>query len=135
MKREKILVLILCLVLLFACQRSGKATAPVELIGVWKTTAPAYADRFFEIKTDEVIFGTGEGNFDTYPIAKIKTEKDPREQGTLYTLYYKNIERQEYKFSFCYDPVNQGTIRFKNQKEMVWTKEEAKHEKSDDQNS
>jgi len=135
MKREKILVLILCLVLLFACQRSGKATAPVELIGVWKTTAPAYADHPFEIKTDEVIFGTGEGQFDIYPIMKIKIEKDPREQGPLYTLCYKTVEGQEYRFSFYYYPANHGTIRFKNQQEMVWTKEEAKHEKSDDQTS
>ena len=29
---------------------------------------------------------------------------------------------QEYKFSFYYDPANQGRIRFKNQSEMVWTK-------------
>lgn len=84
--------------------------------------APTYADRFFEIKTDEVIFGTGEEKFDTYPITKIKIEKNREEHGTLYIICYKNTAGQEYKFSFYYDPANQGTIRFKNQKEMVWTK-------------
>jgi len=59
-------------------------TVPGDLIGVWKTTAPTYADRFFEIKTDEVIFGIGEGNFDTYAITRIEIEKDANKKG-LYT--------------------------------------------------
>jgi hypothetical protein len=122
MKAEKVSILILCLVLLSACQCSRKATVPGDLIGVWETTAPDYADRFFEIKADEVIFGTGEEKFDTYPITKIKMEKDRDEQKTLYVICYKNTAGQEYKFSFYYDPANQGTIRFKNQKEMIWTK-------------
>jgi len=122
MKVEKVLVFILCVVLLSVCQCSRKTTAPDHLIGVWETTTPAYADRFFEINTREVIFGTGEGKFDTYPITKIKIEEDRKEQKTLYIICYKNTARQEYKFSFYYDPANQGTIRFKNQKEMVWTK-------------
>ncbi len=122
MKLEKVLVLVLCVGLLAVCQCSRKPTAPDHLIGVWETTAPAYADRFFEINTNEVIFGTGEGMFDTYPITRIKMEEDRQEQKTLYIICYKNTARQEYKFSFYYDPANQGTIRFKNQKEMVWTK-------------
>jgi hypothetical protein len=122
MKVGKALVMILCFVLMCACQCSRKATPPDHLIGVWETTAPDYADHPFEIKTDEVLFGTGEGNFDTYPITKIKIEEDRKEQKTLYTIFYKNTAGQKYKFSFYYDPANQGTIRFKNQKQMVWTK-------------
>jgi hypothetical protein len=134
--RKGLVVLILILSLSpFQCGRKATISIPEELIGVWKTTAPPYADRFFEIKTDEVVFGTGEETFDTYPITKIKTEKDPKEQRTLYTLYYRSIEGQEYQFSFYYDPENHGTIRFKNQKEMAWTKKEASDEKSDDQTS
>jgi hypothetical protein len=122
MKIERVLVIIFYLFIFSTCQCGRKTPVPEDLIGVWETTASAYADRFFEIKTDEVIFGTGEGKFDTYPITKIKIEEDPKEQGTLYVLCYKNIEGQEYKFSFYYDPANQGTIRFKNQKEMIWSK-------------
>ena len=135
MKVRRGLVVLIFFLALSAFQCGKNTTIPEDLIGVWKTMAPTYVDRSFEIKTDEVIFGTGEETFDTYPITKIKSEKDPREQGTLYTLYYKNIEGQEYGFSFYYDPANHGIIRFKNQKEMVWTKEEANDEKSDDQNS
>jgi len=122
MKVKRVLVIIICLMVLSACQCGRKTPVPDNLIGVWETAAPAYADRFFEIKTDEIIFGTGEEKFDTYPITKIKIEKDCEEQGTLYVICYKNIEGQEYKFSFYYNPANQGTIRFKNQQEMVWTK-------------
>ncbi len=108
---------------LFVCQCGKKTTVPGDLIGVWKTTAPTYADRFFEIKTDEVIFGTGDGNFDTYAITRIEIEKDREQKGTLYTIGYKNPTGQEYKFSFYYELTNQGVIRFKNQQEMIWTKE------------
>ena len=122
MKVEKVWIIIIYLMVLSVCQCGRKTTVPDDLIGVWETTAPTYADRFFEIKTDEIIFGTVEEKFDTYPITKIKIEKDREGQGTLYIICYKNIAGQEYKFSFYYDPANQGTIRFKNQKEMVWTK-------------
>jgi hypothetical protein len=122
MKVEKVWIIIIGLMVLSVCQCGRKTTVPDDLVGVWETTAPTYADRLFEIKTDEVIFGTGENTFDTYPITKMKIEKDSKEQKTLYIICYKNTAGQEYKFSFYYDPANQGTIRFKNQKEMVWTK-------------
>ncbi len=114
--------MIICLTVLFACQPAGKMAVPEDLIGVWETTAPTYADRFFEIRTDEVIFSTGEETFDTYPISRMRIEKDPIKQRTLYIICYKNTAGQEYKFSFFYDPANQGRIRFKNQNEMVWKK-------------
>ena len=77
---------------------------------------------FLRSQAKEIIFGTGEEKFDVYPITKIRIEKDRQEQKTLYLICYKNIEGKVYKFFFYYDPANQGTIRFKNQKEMVWTK-------------
>ena len=107
---------------LSACQRGGRVTIPEDLIGVWETRAPAYADRFFEITTDRVIFATGENTSDAYPISKMKIEKDSREQKNIYIICYKNTAGQEYKFAFYYDPANQGTIRFKNQSDMIWTK-------------
>ena len=122
MKVKRVWMIISCLMALSAFQCGGRGTVPENLIGVWETTSPAYADRFFEIKANEIIFGTGEKKFDTYPITKIRIEKDRQEQKTLYLICYKNIEGKVYKFFFYYDPANQSTIRFKNQKEMVWTK-------------
>jgi hypothetical protein len=122
MKAKKVWIILSCLVALAAFQCGGKGTVPENLIGVWETTFPNYADRFFEIRSNEILFGTGEGKFDTYPITKIKMEKDREGQKNLYLICYKNIEGKMYKFFFYYDPANQGTIRFKNQREMVWTK-------------
>jgi hypothetical protein len=121
MKVKRVWMIISCLMALSAFQ-CGRGTVPEDLIGVWETTSPAYADRFFEIKAKEIIFGTGEERFDAYPITKIRIEKDDQKQKTLYLICYKNIEGKVYKFFFYYDPAKQGTIRFKNQKEMVWTK-------------
>jgi hypothetical protein len=122
MKAKRVWIILICLMALSAFQCGGRGTVPENLIGVWETTSPDYADRFVEIRSNEILFGTGEGKFDTYPITKIKIEKDRQEQTTLYLICYKNIEGKVYKFFFYYDPANQGTIRFKNQKEMVWTK-------------
>jgi len=123
MKLKKVWMIISCLMALSAFQ-CGKGTVPEDLIGVWETKSPAYADRFFEIQAKEIIFGTGEGRFDVYPITKIRIEKEKenQKQKTLYLICYRNIEGKVYKFFFYYDPANRGTIRFKNQKEMVWTK-------------
>ena len=123
MKLKRVWMIISCLMALSAFQ-CGRGTVPEGLIGVWETKSPAYADRFVEIQGKEIIFGTGEGKFDVYPITKIRIEKEKesQKQKTLYLICYKNIEGKVYKFFFYYDPANQGTIRFKNQKEMVWTK-------------
>ena len=121
MKLKRVWMIISCLMALSAFQ-CGRGTVPEGLIGVWETKSPAYADRFVEIQGKEIIFGTGEGKFDVYPITKIRIEKDRQEQKTLYLICYKNMDGKVYKFFFYYDPANQGTIRFKNQKEMVWTK-------------
>jgi len=123
MKLKRVWMIISCLMALSAFQ-CGRGTVPEGLIGVWETKSPAYADRFVEIQGKEIIFGTGEGKFDVYPITKIRIEKEKesQKQKTLYLICYKNIEGKVYKFFFYYDSANQGTIRFKNQKEMVWTK-------------
>jgi len=122
MRMKRVFKVLICFVVFFGLRCGGKTAVPEGLIGVWKTSATEYADRFFEIKRDQVIFGTGEGKSDIYPITKIEIGKLPETEGTLFTILYKNIEGQKYKFSFYYDPTNQGTIRFKNQKEMVWIK-------------
>ncbi len=122
MKMKKVWMIVFCLMVLFLCQCEKKMAIPVDFIGVWETASPDYADYPFEIKTNELLFGTGDGGFNTFPISRMKTDNDLKEQKTVYIIFYKNTAGQEYKFSFYYDPANQGTIRFKNQKKLVWTK-------------
>ena len=103
----------------FGCQ-SGSTGAIDDLVGVWKTPAPRYADRFFEFTKDYIIFGTGEGGTTAHTI---KTVKEVREgKKILYTVYYENRGGQESTFSFYFDPDSGGVIAFKNQQEIAWAR-------------
>ncbi len=129
MRVERVLLLFTLLIALFFGFQCGKNKAlPDHLIGVWETSDPKYADRIFEITRNELIFQTGETTFDTYSIKSIEMEKVPGGQvpggqSLLYTITYKSIEGLQYKFSLYYNPVGQGEIRFKNQDQILWTKE------------
>lgn len=123
MKAKRLLVVFATLIILSGCQCGADKTVPIDLVGVWKTSALTYADRFFQFKEDTIIFGTGGGNFNTYAITNI--EKVSEEEKILYTVSYSNREGQEYKFSFYYYPENSGMIRFKNHQQIVWTKKES----------
>ena len=123
MKAERALVgLLIFLIIILGCESKKIAAVPENLIGVWGTSDPAYADRPFEITRYEVIFHTGEQTSDTYPIKSIEMEKTPGEEGTLYIINYTNREGLKYEFSFYYNPAREGEIRYKNQRQMLWTK-------------
>ncbi len=119
--RTKGLVLMLTLLtLIVGCQSRKDKNVPDALVGVWKTSTAKYADRFFEITKDVIIFGTGDGNSNLHLIDNIDTLRE--DQTILYTITYLNPEGQPYNFSFYYDPAHDGVIRFKNQKQIAWTK-------------
>ena len=91
---------------------------PDPFVGIWKTTAPKYAGRFFQITKDIVVFSIGDGQTDMHTITNVEFL---REKGrSLYTISYLSAEGAEHEFPFYYDPADDGLIRFKNQQEMVW---------------
>jgi hypothetical protein len=93
-------------------------TMPAELLGVWNTTDARYADRAFEIKTDSLIFHTGDGSFTQHSIKRVNVVRE--DSVPLYTVDYL-IGDDLYTFSFYYDRTP-DTIRFQNQSEMKWTR-------------
>ncbi len=123
MKIERVLIAFAILVALSGCQCGKNRSIPNDLVGVWKTSAPKYADRFFEIEKNTITFGTGEGNFEIYAITNIEVEKVREEKSTLYTICYENEEEQKYKFAFYHYSEKKGMIRLKHQNQIVWTKE------------
>jgi hypothetical protein len=126
MKVKRILVVfILFMIAFFGIQCGKSLTVPDHLIGVWKTMDTRYADRPFELRREEIIFHTGGGNSDTYRIKKIEVKSAPQKGGDLYIIHYKILEGKVYKFSFYYDRTGNGTITYKNQPQMVWTKEKS----------
>jgi hypothetical protein len=117
-------ILFITLVMLFfALQCSKIKTAPDDLIGVWKTSDPKYEDRFFEVDRSTITFGKGGGDSDTHSITSIEIEKGDEARGNLYTIAYKDKEGQKFTFLIYYNPANQGTIRFKNQDQIEWTRQ------------
>ena len=113
--------LVTCLItVLFGCQ-SGNAIPPDHLIGVWKTTAPQYDGRFLKFTEESVIFGTEGDSPEIYSITTI----DKAGEGThlMYTIAYVDSDGQEYHLSFYYHSANGGSITFKNQTHLTWTKE------------
>ncbi len=121
MKPMKILAALTLTSVFFGCQGAKLTSLPDGLLGVWKTSAPKYADRFFELKREAITFGTGEGASSAHDILSV--EKVPAGKQVLYTIRYATEGGKRSEFSFYYDPANGGTIRFKNQKEMEWKKE------------
>lgn len=111
------------LLALAGCGPERTKTVPSELIGVWKTQAPDYADRFLELTRDSIRFGTGGDEF--YVRSIVGVEKALEDGSTLYTVFYidpADPEKYQYKVAFYYDPGNQGVIRYKNRTDIVWTK-------------
>lgn len=124
-KRSKVVLLcILIVVTVFttlAVIYSAKTTPiPDDLIGVWNTSSPKYAQRFFEIKKHVLVFGTGKTMSDYGAISKVN--KAVQDKNVLYTIYYESDQGGEQQFSFFYDAIDGGTIKFKNLKQIKWTK-------------
>jgi hypothetical protein len=122
MKIKSILLAIAILASFLACQWKENKVVSDELAGVWKTSAPKYKACFFELNENLIIFVNGHllKNIDVNFISKIKIIH--RKRDILYNIYYENLENQEFKFSFYYDPSNGGVIRFKNQEKIEWRK-------------
>jgi hypothetical protein len=118
--RVGILLVLALLATTLGCQAAKDKTVPNALVGVWQTSAQKYADRFFEITADTVIFAIGGGKTNSRPISEIETLRE--ETRILYTITYLSAEAQKYRFSFYYDPANGGVIRFKNQQHIAWAK-------------
>lgn len=117
MKLFPILMTIIALTLSMGC--TAKNTfLDEEVLGVWKTQADQYADRFMELQKTRIIFGTGDGTISPHSIRGV--EKDFKNNQSLYTIFYFNTGEQEYSFSFTYQPSQGGTIHFANQPNIIW---------------
>jgi len=122
MRSKTIFIMWLTLLVIFAAQCQKEFTVPEELIGVWVTDDPIYADNPFEIKRNTLIFEQGFGYFDFHVFPIVDLEKTDAGGDTLYIIYYLISTGRKFEFSFYYTPTQGGVIRFKNQPEMKWTK-------------
>jgi hypothetical protein len=116
----RILFAIPLLATTLGCQSGDGKTAPDNIIGVWKTSDSKYAGRYIEIKNDTIIFGTGGDTFQLHAIADVDASHE--RNSTLYTISHINHHGQRYEFAFYYDPDNNGMMRLKNRRHIIWTR-------------
>lgn len=98
------------------CQKN--ITVPQHLIGVWKTSAPKYEDRYLKITEDSLIYGTGNNEEVSHTIEKIHVKQEDGE--TIYTFHYRDMEGEKWSLTLIYSPVS-GTIQLKNRND-TWEK-------------
>ncbi len=100
--------------------RAPNKLVPADLVGEWRTTAPDYADRKFELDPATISFTTGDG---TVSVGFIKEVKEvPEGNRILYTISYA-VNDEPNAVSFYYAPGNDATIHFKNQEKIAWRKD------------
>ena len=134
MKKRHLFLLFIILILFFGCGNQKTLITKDGLNGIWKTNEPRYNDCSFALTQDLIIFASGQifeaidafllKSIDVNYIKKIrKTEKKKKEDLILYTIYYESMNKQEFRFSFYFDPSDGGKIMFKNQQYIEWRRE------------
>ena len=117
MRTWSIWIIAAVMVFMAGCGEKRIKTTPEELLGVWKTSARTYADRFMEFRLEQVVFGTGGQTSVTYKLAGFTRKVEADHTG--YTVYYENEDGLEYSMDISYYPQDGGIIRFVNQ-DLTW---------------
>lgn len=103
-----------------ACQKQVKRQIPSDLLGVWETRDPRYADRFFELRSDQTIrFGQGEARVEMSPVTGVAIDHE----GTslVYRIEYLNEAAGEHNtVSLRYEPARSDELTFVHQPFVVW---------------
>ena len=122
MKLKSIVIVVLIIIgaLIFVSCTGKHTNIPENLVGIWTTSEPRYEDRFFEITKETLIYGLGGDKKDIYSVSSI--EESLEGNNIIYTISYKNTDGFKFTRSFYYESVEGGVIRFKNQKQVKWTK-------------
>ena len=95
---------------------------PDGAVGLWTTITPSYADRAFRFTKNTLTIHVSPQDSTFHPILRIEAEEDQEGGATHFTVFYEHY-RDEYEFHFLYDEVPDTTIKFVNQREMVWRKQ------------
>ena len=122
MRVKSILLVMILILIAFSVQCKENTVIADDMLGIWKTTSHKYKDTYFELKRNEVCFGTVEGSVNSYIISEIDKKKE-NEDWILYTIFYIDEALKKSEFIFYYSSSADGLIRFKNQPTLVWKKE------------
>lgn len=116
-----IFVLSLVTIVTNSCQPTNMNEIPEGIFGKWVTTNPYYKDRYFILSEERVVFGTGNGQYSDFKVAKILPEIKPPK--SLYTVVFVDDDGNTYKRAFYYHRFDNGEfLMFKNQENIPWQK-------------
>ena len=132
LRRQTALLIVFCAlaagtVLIGALRPKAVTTLPSNLVGVWRTDAPKYADRRLEITTSRLGFqgGAGVAPSPLHPIVRVRQSAGP--EGVLFRVEYLQEDARA-ELDFVWQDSWQGSprpkIRFSHQPDLVWTREE-----------
>ena len=124
MKGKVFLVVFIILTLLGGYSCKKELIVADELLGVWVTSDPKYEGCYFEVTEDEIVIKDIEEDVNFFKITKIEAEQDPNEDFITYIITHADQEGLPFELSVLYFPGEEGTIRFKNQTNIVWVKSE-----------
>lgn len=123
MMPKRLLIAWVILLILIGIQCRKNTTISDELMGIWTATSLKYKGCFFELRTNSITIKPQEGEPNSFAITNIIRKKKSKEEWTRYTIYYVDQGGKEYEFPILYHPERNGVIRFKNQLDIVWTRE------------
>jgi len=125
MKLKILIIVFIILTLLGGYSCKKELIVADELLGVWVTSDPKYKGCYFEVTEDEIVIKDIEEDVNFFKISKIEAEQDPDEDFITYIITHADLEGRPLELSVLYFPGEEGTIRFKNQPNIVWVKSEA----------
>ena len=104
--------------ILAACGAASDSV-PQGLLQIWRTDAPAYKGKYFELRDGTLIFGTGPHAFAMHSVEHIEVTLTAN--GSVeYVFDYRDNDGETAQVRFVHTPGPPATIRMANRDE-VWT--------------
>ena len=97
-------------------------TMPDRIQGAFVTANPEYSDRYLEIGSEFITFGTGGVNSRRYEVTGFDETRDV-EGRELDTVYFRDVDGSKFRREFYFTLENGKRLVFKNQPEVVWVGE------------
>lgn len=97
-------------------------TLPEELCGVWVTANPEYSDRYLELGSDFITFGTGGVNSRRFEVTGFDRDRDEKGRD-LNTVYFRDVDGSKFSRQFHVSTDNGRQLVFHNQPDVVWLSE------------
>lgn len=113
-----------------ACGIAGPPdTLPPQLLGIWRTDAPGYRDRSFELRPGWVLFGTGGHSVAMYPVDDVHVTRAGNV--THVVVAYRTEDDALLEVALEWTPGNPDRLRI-GRRHDVWVPEARAHWLSED---